>query len=67
MDPDVPELPAELRHQGREQMLAEDGTGGQEQFTTDQCLVAGDFTACLLVEGEDLLRIVVERPPRLGR
>ena len=67
VDPDVRELPAELRHQGREEMFAGDGTGGQEQFSTDRSLVAGDFTTSLLVEFENPLGIVIERPARLGR
>jgi hypothetical protein len=66
-DPDVRVLAAEARQQGREQVLAGDGTGGQVQFSRGRGLVAGDLPSGLPVEFEYALGVVVERPARLGR
>ena len=65
-DPDVRVLLAEDRQQGREEMFAGDGTGGEEQFPGDRGLVAGDLPPGLPVEVEDPLGVVVELPARLG-
>jgi hypothetical protein len=60
MNPKVPMRSAEAREQVWEQMLAGDGTGGEQQFTRHRCVLAGDFASSLSVKIKYALSEVVE-------
>src|SRR5581483_4600075 len=63
---DVGVLLTEVGQEDRQQMLAGNRTGGEEQFPLGRSGMAGDLLACLPVEVEDPLGVVVEFLACLG-